>query len=100
MTGRATHPAKPKLRCMFCGKTQREVKHLVAGMQEGAYICDECVGVSMIEMAAAGWIPPTITISHRINFKDPINCPGCKMKINELVIGALKEQEDGDDTET
>ena len=27
--------------CSFCGRTQREVKTLIAG--PGVYICDECV---------------------------------------------------------
>ena len=29
------------LRCSFCGKTQKEVRKLIAG--PGVYICDECV---------------------------------------------------------
>lgn len=29
------------LRCSFCGKTQKEVKNLIAG--PGVYICDECI---------------------------------------------------------
>ena len=34
--------AKPEvLRCSFCGKTQDEVKKLIAG--PGVYICDECI---------------------------------------------------------
>lgn len=32
---------KIRLRCSFCGKTQQEVKKLIAG--PGVYICDECV---------------------------------------------------------
>ncbi|MBI5490897.1 MAG: ATP-dependent Clp protease ATP-binding subunit ClpX, partial [Deltaproteobacteria bacterium] len=31
------------LQCSFCGKTQREVKKLIAGPT--AYICDECVSL-------------------------------------------------------
>ena len=31
------------LRCSFCGKTQDQVKKLIAG--PGAYICEDCVGV-------------------------------------------------------
>ena len=31
------------LRCSFCGKSQNEVKKLVAG--RGVYICDECIEV-------------------------------------------------------
>ena len=30
-----------KIRCSFCGKTQDEVRRIVAG--PGVYICDECV---------------------------------------------------------
>ena len=33
-----------KLRCSFCNKTQNQVKKLIAG-PNGAYICDECVGI-------------------------------------------------------
>ena len=29
------------LRCSFCGKTQDQVRRLVAG--PGVYICDECI---------------------------------------------------------
>jgi len=31
------------LRCSFCGKSQKEVRKLIAG--PGVYICDECVGL-------------------------------------------------------
>ena len=33
-----------KIRCSFCGKTQDQVKKLIAG-PNGAYICDECVDI-------------------------------------------------------
>ena len=32
---------KGRLKCSFCGKTQEQVKKLVAG--PGVYICDECI---------------------------------------------------------
>ena len=32
---------KKQLKCSFCGKTQEQVKRLVAG--PGVYICDECI---------------------------------------------------------
>jgi len=37
------------LKCSFCGKTQKQVKKLIAG--PGVYICDECIGLAneMIE---------------------------------------------------
>ncbi len=33
-----------KIRCSFCGKTQDQVRKLIAG-PNGAYICDECVDI-------------------------------------------------------
>ena len=33
--------AEPKLNCSFCGKSQDEVRKLIAG--PNVYICDECV---------------------------------------------------------
>ena len=32
-----------QLRCSFCGKTQDQVRRLVAG--PGVYICDECISL-------------------------------------------------------
>ena len=32
---------KGQLKCSFCGKTQEQVRKLVAGT--GVYICDECI---------------------------------------------------------
>jgi ATP-dependent Clp protease ATP-binding subunit ClpX len=29
------------LKCSFCGKSQKQVKRLIAG--PGVYICDECI---------------------------------------------------------
>lgn len=34
------HPERQPFRCAFCGKTQEQVKQLIAG--PCAYICDEC----------------------------------------------------------
>ncbi len=33
-----------KIRCSFCGKTQDQVRKLIAG-PNGAYICDECIDI-------------------------------------------------------
>ena len=33
-----------RIRCSFCGKTDIQVRKLIAG-PEGAYICDECVDI-------------------------------------------------------
>ena len=37
----ARYDEKKQLKCSFCGKTQEQVKRLVAG--PGVYICDECI---------------------------------------------------------
>ncbi len=36
-----THESNEQLLCSFCGKSQRQVKKLIAG--PGVYICDECI---------------------------------------------------------
>lgn len=36
-----THDPNEQLLCSFCGKSQRQVKKLIAG--PGVYICDECI---------------------------------------------------------
>lgn len=41
----AAFKAKPTLYCSFCGKSQHDVKKLIAGST--VFICDECVEVSM-----------------------------------------------------
>jgi hypothetical protein len=42
--GRVERRADDQLLCSFCGKSERQVKKLVAG--PGVYICDECVDVA------------------------------------------------------
>ena len=37
----ARYDDKKQLKCSFCGKTQDQVRRLVAG--PGVYICDECI---------------------------------------------------------
>src|SRR4029077_6000422 len=46
MSGRGSRVAKfgdtgELLKCSFCGKSQKQVKKLIAG--PGVYICDECI---------------------------------------------------------
>ena len=36
--------SEDKVRCSFCGKTQQQVRKLIAG-PNGAYICDECIDI-------------------------------------------------------
>jgi len=47
-----------KLKCSFCGKSDREVSRLIGG--PGVYICDACVGIcdrilEATPAAFAGW---------------------------------------------
>ena len=42
----------PTLYCSFCGKSQYEVRKLIAG-HGGAFICDECVLVCVGVLVAA-----------------------------------------------
>jgi hypothetical protein len=43
ITGRYVADGNAEPVCSFCGKTQRQVKKLIAG--PGVYICDECVEI-------------------------------------------------------
>jgi ATP-dependent protease Clp ATPase subunit len=51
-------PTESKLRCRFCGKSQRDVKYLIAGPT--VHICDTCVVlcVEIIEEDKAAQKPP------------------------------------------
>lgn len=44
MAGRSVLGGEERFRCSFCGKTQQQVRKLIAG-PNGAYICDECVDI-------------------------------------------------------
>jgi ClpX C4-type zinc finger len=45
ITGRYVEGVRSEPMCSFCGKTQRQVKKLIAG--PGVYICDECVELAV-----------------------------------------------------
>ena len=34
-----------QFRCSFCGRSEGQVKKLIAGRTRGTYICDECVAL-------------------------------------------------------
>ena len=46
------HPAKDMLHCSYCGKSQDEVRQLIAGPT--TFICDECVILCMRVIASYG----------------------------------------------
>ena len=60
---RMTSKTKVPYRCSFCGKSQEQVRKLIAG--QGVYICDECINLcqeiieeEMLEAPRAGRPPP------------------------------------------
>ena len=65
---------KHDLRCSFCGKTQDEVRKLIAG-PEGVYICNECVDICVgiieeeYEFEAADMDPGEINLLKPVEIK-------------------------------
>ena len=43
MAKNSSDKSDKNIKCSFCGKTQENVKKIVAG--PGVYICDECIGI-------------------------------------------------------
>jgi len=62
---------KRKLKCSFCGKSDREVTRLIGG--PGVYICDACVG-----------------ICNRILEGTPVAFLGWQDMTDDQLLGALK----------
>ena len=48
-----TKPEDTRLKCSFCGKSQEQVKKLIAG--PGVYICDECVDLCNEILDEGSW---------------------------------------------
>ena len=61
-----------KIRCSFCGKTQNQVRKLIAG-PNGAFICDECVDIcqEIIVEELEDFGPAEETDSIEINLQKP-----------------------------
>jgi len=62
---------KRKLKCSFCGKSDREVTRLIGG--PGVYICDACVGVC-----------------NKILEATPVPFPGWQGMTDDQLLAALK----------
>lgn len=63
-----TVPPDPDLYCSFCGKSQHQVKKLIAGPK--VYICDECVNLcSEILLDVDGELPkyPFVAINATVS---------------------------------
>jgi len=68
------------LKCSFCGKSQKQVKKLIAG--PGVYICDECIDLcnEIIEEEFS-------STSEEISFSDLPKPAEIKMYLDDYVIG-------------
>ena len=51
--------------CSFCGKSQKQVKKLVAG--PGVYICDECVGLCNTILEVEGGEAPRASVEQVVD---------------------------------
>ncbi len=74
-----------KIRCSFCGKTQNQVRKLIAG-PNGAFICDECVDIcqEIIVEELEDFGPQEDSDSIEINLQKPEDM---KAFLDEYVIG-------------
>ena len=69
-----TTKTKVPYRCSFCGKSQEQVRKLIAG--QGVYICDECINLcqeiideEMAEAPRVRTAPPSVPAPRRIKEK-------------------------------
>jgi len=67
------------VKCSFCGKTQKQVKKLIAG--PGVYICDECIEL------CNDIIEEELGESHEVNFEDLPKPVEIFEFLNDYVIG-------------
>jgi ATP-dependent Clp protease ATP-binding subunit ClpX len=81
--GQNSNDGKTNLSCSFCGKSQREVKKLIAG--PSVYICDECIG--LCNDIIADEIDTGENGSNRLNVPKP---SAITSVLDEYVIGQEK----------
>ncbi|KAA6454586.1 MULTISPECIES: ATP-dependent protease ATP-binding subunit ClpX [Bacillus] len=70
---------KGQLKCSFCGKTQDQVRKLVAG--PGVYICDECIEL------CTEIVEEELGTEEEVEFKDVPKPQEIREILNEYVIG-------------
>ena len=71
-----------RIRCSFCGKTEEQVRKLIAG-PEGAYICDECIEICS-EIISEEFTNDYVEDSGEINLMTPRER---KEILDEYVVG-------------
>ena len=84
MSGRS-NDERTKIRCSFCGKSQNQVRKLIAG-PNGAYICDECIDLcaEIVDEEFADYDEAAVEEKFEINLKKPKEI---KAFLDEYVIG-------------
>ncbi|MDO4266668.1 MAG: ATP-dependent Clp protease ATP-binding subunit ClpX, partial [Eubacteriales bacterium] len=83
---RTTNKPQEKIRCSFCGKSQGQVRKLIAG-SNNTYICDECIelcGEILEEEFAKNGEDAAADVAERINLVKPKDL---KEYLDEYVIG-------------
>ena len=70
---------KGQLKCSFCGKTQEQVRKLVAG--PGVYICDECIEL------CTEIVEEELGTEEEVEFKDVPKPKEIRDILDEYVIG-------------
>lgn len=70
---------KGQLKCSFCGKTQDQVRKLVAG--PGVYICDECIEL------CTEIVEEELGTEEEVEFKDVPKPKEIREILDEYVIG-------------
>ena len=70
---------KRQLKCSFCGKTQTQVRKLVAG--PGVYICDECIEL------CTEIVQEELAKDEEVEFKDVPKPVEIREILDEYVIG-------------
>ena len=78
---------KGSVKCSFCGKTQENVKRIVAG--PGVYICDECIGICKNIIEDEMYSEEQVQYSNSENGGLP-NPEQIKKTLDEYVIGPEK----------
>jgi ATP-dependent Clp protease ATP-binding subunit ClpX len=63
------------LACSFCGRTQKQVKKLIAG--PGVYICGGCADIAQVVLGPAAEPEPGSGIMHRVSQDAAQPCSFC-----------------------
>jgi ATP-dependent Clp protease ATP-binding subunit ClpX len=80
--------SKEPLRCSFCGKSQNEVKKLIAG--PGVYICDQCVKICMEILSEEEFLPHNEAGEKELEWSRIPKPHEIYNRLNEYVIGQEK----------